>query len=699
MDAHAAVASLAPLVQPRSVAIVGASADPSKTAGKPALFLRKHGYTGSVFLVNPRYPEIDGLACYPSVAELPVPPDVGLVLLGPDAAIRAVRDLAQRGARTAIVLAGGFAELDAHGANKQAELLRAAEGMRLLGPNTIGLVNVTGATALSASLALELPELPTGGVSVVSQSGGMLGALLSRCTAHGLGLAKLISTGNEADVDVCDAIEHLLEDDATRVIALYLESVRRPARFREVAEQAARRGMPLVVFKVGRSEAGALSAASHTGALAGVDRLYDALFLQTGAIRVRALAELIDVSAALVASRPETRLGGSRLAILTSTGGGGAVVADAAGLHGFAIPPPDQPTVQRLRAVLVSEGAAPDRNPLDLTLANLRSETYRDTIAALLESPTYDALVVVVGSSGLGDPSLAAGPVQAAAASSPKPLLVYVNPHALNIVSYLNGVGVPAFDTPEGCAAALAALRCSAQPSAPRFALPPRFALEDMRAGQLNEAESLDFIARCGIAPVQQHVASTPEDAAAFARQLGRAVVVKVVSRDIGHKSDVDGVRVGVAPKDVAEACVRLRATVAATRPRARFEGWLVQEQIVGAPEMLLGVIRDPQLGLALVLGAGGIATDVFDDVALRLLPLRASDPEEMLSSLKSRVLLEGFRGRPRGDTSALFEAVLRFAEMAEAFGERLVEAEINPLFVLPAGQGVRAADGLVVLG
>jgi acyl-CoA synthetase (NDP forming) len=316
----------------------------------------------------------------------------------------------------------------------------------------------------------------------------------------------------------------------------------------------------------------------------------------------------------------------------------------------------------------------------------------------LLESPTYDALVVVVGSSGLGDPSLAAAPVHAAAASSPKPLLVYVNPHALNIVSYLNGVGVPAFDTPEGCAAGLAALRHIAKPSS-FVEVPAREPMVDVPTGQLNEAESLALLQRCGIQPVQQCVALAPEDAAAFAHQLGRSVVVKVLSRDIGHKSDVGGVRVGVPPDEVAETCLRLRATVAATRPRARFEGWLVQEQIVGAPEMLLGVVRDPQLGLAMVLGAGGTATEVFDDVAMRLLPLRPSDPEEMLSGLKSRILLEGFRGRPRADISALFQAVHQIAEMAETLGERLVEAEINPLFVLPAGQGVRAADGLVVLG
>jgi acyl-CoA synthetase (NDP forming) len=673
------------LFRPRSVAIVGASAVPSRTAGRPLLYLQKHGYKGRLYLVNPRYADIGGITCYPSVNQLPEAPDVGLVLLGPDLALEAVQQLAQLGTPAAIVLAGGYAEIDAAGAHKQTELLKAAGRMRLLGPNTIGMVNVADGTALSASIALELDELPKGGAAVVSQSGGMLGSLLSRGAAHGLGFSKLIATGNEADIDVCDAIEYLLDDAETCVIALYLESVRRPARFREVAAAAGERGKPLVVFKVGRSEAGAVSAASHTGALAGVDRMYDALFRQTGAIRVSTLSGLIDVSLALVASKP---LVGSRLAILTSTGGGGAVVADACGVYGFSTPPPDPPTVERLRAVLVGEAATADRNPIDLTLANLRSETYRDTIAALVDSPMYDALVVVVGSSGLGDPKLAAEPVRAAAASSPKPVLVYVSPHALNIVSYLNSVGVPAFHTAEGCADALVAMR--------RPALAPMVPwqhsgidITDVPAGQLNEAQSLALFERFGIQSAAHCVATTPWEAAAFAAKLDRPIAVKILSSELGHKSDVGGVRVGVPPSDVAAVCEELRAQAD--------DGWLIQEQIVDGVEMLLGVVRDPQLGLAMVLGAGGFATEVFDDTALRLLPLRDSDPVEMLGSLKSRVLLEGFRGRPPADVVALFDAMRKFGQMAEALGDRLLEAEINPLFVLPQGQGVRAADGLVI--
>lgn len=682
---------LEPLVRPRSVAIVGASADVRRTAGKPLGYLQKHGFDGRVHVVNPRYAEIGGVPCVPRVADLPEAPDVGLVLLGAAAAVEAVGELAERGASTAIVLAGGFAEIDSSGAERQAQLVKAARGMRLLGPNTIGMVNVADRTALSASGALELERLTPGRVAIVSQSGGMLGALLSRGAARGLGFSRLISTGNEADVDVCDAIDYLLDDDATRVIGLYLESVRRPARFRELATLAAARGKALAVFKIGRSEAGAQSATSHTGAVAGTDRLYDALFVQTGALRVETLDGLLDAAAGLVFDKP---LRGTRLGILTSTGGGGSLVAEACGLRGFQVPPPDPPTADRLRAALQGEAAMADRNPIDLTLANLRSETYRETVAALVDSPSYDAVVVVVGSSGLEDPSLAAAPVRDASLASAKPVVVYVNPHAMNIVNYLNGVGVPAFFTAEGCATALAAMAGSTH----RATVPPLPQAENrLNSETLNEAEALALFAAHGV-PVARHaVARTPREAAEAAGALvapDGKVVVKVLARGIAHKSDVGGVRVGVAVRDVAAVCEELRPRVA----EGALEGWLIQEMVTDGTELLLGVIRDAQLGPALVVGAGGTATEVFGDTAVRLLPLRAaSEVGEMLAELKCRVLLDGFRGQPPGDTQALVEAIQRFAEMALALGNGVLEAEINPLFVLPRGRGVVAADGLVV--
>ena len=340
------MSAIGKLVRPSSVAVIGASADPAKMTGRPVGYLQKHGFAGAIWPVNPRASSIAGLPCFADVAALPAAPDVGIVLVGPDRAEQAVRDLAARGTAAAIVLASGYGEASPEGAARQLALRQAAGSMRLLGPNTIGLVNLTDGIMLSASGALEVEGLPPGRISLVSQSGGILGSLLSRAADRGIGFAKLVSTGNEADLDSADFIEHLLEDDATAVIAVYMEGLRRPEAFRRAALRAAALGKPIVVFKVGRSEFGGRAAASHTGAMAGADRMYDAFFRQLGVIRAETFADLLDIPGALACGR---RAAGRRVAILTSTGGAGTLVADACGLAGFEVPPPDAATIARLR--------------------------------------------------------------------------------------------------------------------------------------------------------------------------------------------------------------------------------------------------------------------------------------------------------------------------------------------------------------
>jgi len=396
------VTPISRLLQPRSVAVIGASADAGKTAGRPVAYLRKHGFTGDIYPINPRAEHIDGLRCYPDVASLPAVPDVGIVLLGAERAHKAVSDLSARGTAAAIVLASGYTETGEEGARRQAQLREAAGSMRLLGPNTIGLVNLTDNIVLSASGALEMDHFPAGPVGVVSQSGGILGALLSRAAARGIGLSKLISTSNEVDLDLADFVDHLADDEATRVIALYVESVRHPERFRQAALKAARAGKPVVAFKIGRSEAGAQAAVSHTGALAGADRMYDALFKEVGVIRAQTFSDLLDIPVALSTGRV---LRGPRVAILTSTGGAGTLVSDSYGVSGLETPPPDEATAAKLRALQTGEQAALDRNPIDVTLAGLQPELLRGAIRALLESPSYDALTIIVGSPAWPCPS------------------------------------------------------------------------------------------------------------------------------------------------------------------------------------------------------------------------------------------------------------------------------------------------------
>ncbi len=687
------------LLKPRSVAVIGASADGRKTAGRPVAYLRKHGYTGDIYPVNPRVERIDDLTCYPDIASLPAVPDVGIVLLGAERAHQAVRELAQRGTAAAIVLASGYTETGAAGASRQAQLIEAAGDMRLLGPNTIGLVNLNDNIVLSASGALEMDHFPLGSIGVVSQSGGILGALLSRAAARGIGLSKLISTSNEADLELADFVDYLADDEATKVIALYVESIRNPDKFRAAAVKAARAGKSVVAFKIGRSEAGAKAAVSHTGALAGADRMYDALFKQVGVIRAQTFGDLLDIPAALATGRV---LRGNRVAILTSTGGAGTLVSDSLGVSGFDTPAPDADTAARLRALQTGDHAALDRNPIDVTLAGLQPDLLRGAIRALLDSPSYDALTIIVGSSSLAMPELMAGAIQDCLPESDKPVIAYVSPHAPAVAALLTQRGVPAYTAAESCTVALAGMLQHARWQGP--AQPAAAAAVDLSglpSGSLDEAQAKQLFARFGVPCARETVVATPAEAEQAARAFDGRVVLKVLSGEITHKSDVGGVAVNLTPE---QAGARLPAMAAEVKEKTGItpRAFLVQEMVTGGAEVIVGMHRDP-LGTAILVGMGGITAELYKDTTMRLLPsegggLSRAEALEMVRELKGWPLLDGFRGRPKGDVDALVSAIVAFSQMAAQLGERLVEAEINPVFVLPAGLGVRAADGVVVL-
>lgn len=708
------------LLKPRSVAVIGASADANKTAGRPIAYLLKHGFKGEIYPVNPRVSDIAGLKCYADIASLPGTPDVAIVLLGADRVLGAVQELSKLGTAAAIILASGYSEIGPEGALKQEALARAAGSMRILGPNTIGLVNLSDRIVLSASSALEMDRFPMGSIAVISQSGGILGSLLSRAAAGGVGLSKLISTSNEVDLDLADFINILADDPATSVIALYVESVRHPARFKAAAIKAARAGKPIVAFKIGRSAAGALAAASHTGAMAGADRMYEALFAHLGIIRAQRFSDLLDISSALVTGRA---LKGRRVAILTSTGGAGTLVSDSLGLAGFETPPPDAATAARLRALQTGDHAALDRNPIDVTLAGLQPELLRGAISALLDSPSYDALVLIAGSSALAMPELMAGAIAKCLPQSDKPVLAYVSPHAPHVAAILTEQGVPAFHAPESCASALSALLVASErvaiaavttsaetlvlPSALTSArLPPSVEALRLPTGSLDEAQAKQLFACFGIPGVKEMIVSNAAEAEQAARALGSSVVLKILSSTITHKSDIGGVAVNIAAENIGSRLEQMHREVSRSLlnevgiARQNLpQRFLVQEMIHSGIELILGMHRDP-LGTAILLGAGGVSAEITQDNAMLLLPEHGGIDKEvalrMIQGLKIWPLLNGFRGRPKADVAALVCAIVSFSEMVAQLGETLAEAEINPLFVLP--HGVVAADAVVVL-
>jgi acyl-CoA synthetase (NDP forming) len=680
------------------VAIIGASADSGKTAGRPLAYLRKHGFDGAIYPVNPRVTHIGDVPCYPDIDSLPQVPDVAIILLGAGRAHQAVRELAQKGTAAAIVLASGYSEAGAEGKERQQQLRQAAGAMRILGPNTIGLVNLTDGIPLSASGALEMDQFPVGDVGVVSQSGGILGALLSRAAARGLGMSKLISTSNEVDLEMADFIDYLVDDASTKVIALYIESIRNPQKFRAAALRARLAGKPIVAFKIGRSEAGAQAAISHTGALAGQDTMYDALFRQTGVIRAQRFSDLLDMPSALSTGRI---LRGRRVAILTSTGGAGTLVSDSLGVAGFETPAPGARTAAALRALQGDMPAALDRNPVDVTLAGLQPDLLRGAIGTLSASDDYDALVMIVGSSSLGNPQLMADAICDCLPETDKPIVAFVSPHAPNVARLLNQRQIPAFMDPECCAVALDAMwQTQAEPALQTPAIVQSSPLTDLPAGTLNEAQARDLFSRFGIAGAEQTIVSNPAQAQAAALQYGSAVVLKILSSQIMHKSDVGGVCVGVAPEQVAERIARMQTEVYA-KTGVRPEQFLVQQMVTSGIELILGFHRDA-LGSAILLGMGGVTAELLKDTTMRLLPeqggLSLADAYDMMHDLRTWPLLDGYRGRVKADQQALAQAIVDFSNMVASVGDRLIEAEINPLFVLPDGQGVKAADGIAIL-
>lgn len=689
------------LMEPRSIAVIGASTDPKKTAGRPIAYLQKHHFKGKIYPINPRVQEIAGLQCYPDIASLPETPDVAIIMVGTDKALSAVKELAAIGTPAAIVLTSGFAEHGPEGLQKQEELIRAAGSMRILGPNTIGMVNITDDIPLSPSSALEMDEFPKGSVSVISQSGGILGSLLSRATACGLGLSKLVSTSNEADLGLADFVDYLTDDPSTKVIVLYIESIRHPNKFRAAALRAKQAGKPIVVYKVGKSEAGIRAAISHTGALAGTDKMYDALFNQTGIIRANKFSDFLDIPAALSSGRV---LKGKRVAILTSTGGAGTLVADSLGEWGFETPAPDEKTAERLRALQPGDQAVLDRNPIDVTLAGLQPDLLRGAISALLDSPTYDALILILGSSSLAMPDLMAGAVRDCMQTSVKPVIAYVSPHAPIAGALMTKLGVPAFSQPESCSVALGSMLHASHLKGEQVnegvsaKIPAGLDVSSMH-GSLNEYEAKNLFSAFGIPGVREAVIQATNPNFDAAKDLGEKLVLKILSNDILHKTEIGGVALNVLPSELSATMNAMSVGVKA-KAGITIKQFLVQEMASGGVEFMVGMHRDP-LGTAILVGMGGVTAELFKDTHMRLINTGKAFTEQealdMLKALKTWPLLDGYRGKAKCDVSSLVKAIVQFSGMVAALEDRLMECEINPIFVFEDGLGVKAADGITV--
>jgi len=439
------------LLHPRSIAIVGASGDVSRFTGRTLKYLVKHKFPGKIYPVNPKYSELSGLPCYPSISGLPETADVAFLQIPSAQIVEAVRECGKKGIPTVLIHTAGLGESGEEGKKRQQEIKKLAEekGMRICGPNSAGIVNVHGKVALTPVVALELDVLTPGEIGLVSQSGGMTGAFLTRAEARGIGFSFLISTGNEMDLEASDYIEFLLEDPQTKVIAVFLEGFRNIPRFLRVADLALGKNKPIVVLKIGRTEVGSKAAASHTGALTGSDVLYNAVFKQKGITRVYAQEDLIEVASLLAKAKPPR---GGRIGMVTTTGGGAMHLADECAYLGMEFPPPSRRTIEQASQALPAFASI--SNPLDVTMSGVGGG-YRRSLDLFLEDDHFDIVVAVVGTSSQFEPEMGVKPILERNKSSTKPLVAFFNPDAQVALRLMEENGVPSFRTPEGCARAL----------------------------------------------------------------------------------------------------------------------------------------------------------------------------------------------------------------------------------------------------
>jgi acetyl coenzyme A synthetase (ADP forming)-like protein len=690
--------------QPRSVAVIGASRRRGTIAGEIFHNLVSRDFPGAVYPVNPNAPVVQSVRAYATVADVPGEVDLAVVVVPKDHVLEAVDECGARGVRGLVVITAGFAETGPEGKALQAELVARVRrhGMRLVGPNCLGIVNADPAVTLHATFAGVWP--PDGALAFSSQSGALGVAILDYARDLGVGIRHFISVGNKADVSGNDLLEYWEDDPGIRVILFYLESLGNPRRFLSITRRVCR-SKPVIVVKSGRTEAGARAASSHTGSLAGLDVAVDALFGQAGVLRTDTIEELFDL-AMLLAYQPVPR--GDRIALLTNAGGPAIMATDACVSRGLRLAALAPATGEALRAFLPPEASV--GNPVDM-IASASAESFERAVRLLVADEGVDALLVLFVRPIVTDAAAVAEAIRQGASGATKPVLTcFMGSHGLvEALSSLRHGRFPSYAFPEAAALALSrAVRYGRWLARPEGRAPelPDVSAERARAAWLGRGISagrwLDadevrgVLAAYGIASPRAALVATAEDAAAAAESIGFPVALKLASSTITHKSDVGGVVLGLSDGDaVRRAFLEVRRRLAALGREGEMQGAVVQEMARGGVETFVGVTQDPSYGPLIGFGIGGIHVEVWRDVVFRVHPLTDVDAREMLQQIRGVKLLDGVRGGAPADRDALVDALLRVSRMVGDLPE-VLELDVNPLVAREPGRGVLAVDARI---
>ena len=692
----AATDALVRLLRPRGVALVGVSGRPGNPMARPLRYLREHDFAGGIYPVNPGYAELEGLPCYPSLADVPGPVDLVLVLVPAEHAADAVRAAGAAGATAAVVFASGFAETGEQGVAAQAALVAAgrAAGVRVLGPNCQGVVHAASGLVATFTAAADRPLPPGRGVAYVGQSGAVGGSVLDLAVEMGLGLTAWVSTGNQADLDLVEVSVALLEDPEVHVVMLYVESIGDGAAYAQLARSAGSAGKHLVVLRSGRSTAGKRAAASHTGSMLGDDVGFVLTSQAHGVVLVDDVDELLAVAAILSATPPAA---GRRVAVVTTSGGAGSLAADRCEDLGLELPELAAATQDILRPLIPSFGAL--ANPVDVTaqLFNRGAHAFGDVCRTVADDPNVDVVAVlltmVTGEAG----ARLAEDLVSTAAGLGKPLLVaWLAGQQLTSEgrAVFRAAGVPVFGSVGALARTAAALVPLTVPAGPPVTLAPAPLLDpELLMGVLDDGPALLRV--IGVRQPRSAFARTADEAREQVVLLGGPAAFKLQARQLDHKTEVGGVRLGVSAGAAAQVFDDLIAA-AARHGVPDVEGVLVQEIVRPGVELVLGGTAGQDGFPPLVtVGLGGVSTELYRDVVSALAPVSPGEALAMLRRLRAWPLLAGFRGSPPADVTAAVDALVRVGQ-AVAGAPGLAELEINPLIVAAAGEGARAVDVLV---
>ena len=686
---------------PRSVAVIGASSDPKRIGGRPVDFLRRHGFQGTILPINPKTSKVQGLTAYPSITEAPTAPDLAVIALPARLAVQAVEDCAARGVRGAVIFSSGFSEVNDEGAALQARMVDIAResGMRLVGPNCLGIANVRHNLYATFTPGVEKHLPKPGGVSIVSQSGAFGSYCMTLVRMRGLGVNLWATTGNSCDVDFADAVAYCAQDDETRVIMGYLEGATDRDRLVEALELARAREKPVVMMKVGRSAVGAEAAQSHTASLAGSDAVYDAAFRQYGVYRAQSVDEMFDVTYACAESA--SMMQGDRLGLVTVSGGVGVLMADEAEKLKLDVPALPDHAQRKLKEVLPFAGV---RNPVDVTAQLVNQIDLLETnMDVLFGDGEIDGAIIFMSTVGLVadlNDAIRTGLERIREKYPGRPMLFCSLTEPEGRAAYERS-GFIVFEEPTRAVRAMAALRYFARSFARAGEADPIPELTDLSPlpdGMINEIEAKALLAEAGIAIVRETLARTPEAAADAAREMGFPVVLKIASPDILHKSDIGGVALNLrSVEEVRSAGARILELASEKAPEARIDGLVVAEQAAPGLEAILGVTQDPAFGPVVVFGLGGVLVEALGDVSFRVAPFGPLEARRMIDEIRGRKLLDAFRGAPERDIDALAEAISRLSAFAAHHGAALETVDVNPLIVGARGQGALAADGVTV--